>query len=69
MTRILAALALIALAWLIGAAVLMNIVGAVHAWWTFVPTMPYTVALKVAVIYVIAAVINGVFKAIVGADD
>lgn len=66
MTRLLAALAVIAMSWLVAAAVLMNIIGAIHAWWGFVPTMPYTVALQVAIIYVIAAFIGETLKAVAG---
>lgn len=68
-TRLLARLALIAVAWLIGAAVFMNVVGVVHAWWRFVPTMPYTVALQVTFLYVVAAVLGGILKALVGAES
>jgi hypothetical protein len=68
-TRLLAGLALIAIAWLVGAAVLMNVIGVVHAWWRFVPTMPYTVALQVTFLYVVAAVFSGIMKALVGAES
>lgn len=66
---ILAALAVITLGWLAGAAILMNVVGIVHAWWRFVPTMPYSVALKIGAAYLIAALIAELLKALAGGRD
>lgn len=53
-------LAALTLAWLAGALALMVTVGVVHAWWAFVPTMPYTVALVIAGIRFVSACVGQV---------
>lgn len=57
--KVLGVIGAFALAWPIGAYALMLMVGVVHAWWPLVPSMPYTVALTIAVLKG-AAVLAGV---------
>lgn len=65
MTRFLALLTLIGLAWLVGAWVLMLLVGELHhEWWPQIPTISYSGALKVEGVLLVGVVLGAIVKAL-----
>lgn len=55
-------LGLFAILWAAAATILMITVGVLHSWWPLVPTMPFTVAIVLAGIQVLAAGIGGIIN-------
>lgn len=67
--KVLGILAVVLIAWVSSSAFLMWGVGVVHAWWPFVPGMPFSVAMKLAGLVGASAFVGQVLKALVESDS
>jgi hypothetical protein len=67
--KLLKALLVLAMAWPLSGAVLMWTVGEVHDWWSLVPPLSFSVAMRITTPIVVGALISGILQGILGEDD